>query len=503
MAETAEFKLPTVIKDFVFDIHDAMRRSKRDEDVNVLYEVKFKEITEKYFSQSAWPDVESVAGEANDDEGFLLFYKEMTFRHITTKLKPQLNDHISSWANYVKLFDFVLNAADDEFCITSKWIYDITQEFAYQFQGFCQLRCQLAHHNPETTRILEANRDAWNFPTVVSILKKLMASAKSKQNSSANGKTAITPSSPFSVQFGYFATIELARLECLLGDFTSSLSAISSISLNDRSELFMQLPVCHLNVFYHTGVCNMMLRKFYEASDVFNELILYVSRILKPGAAANLRQGVAPQLQRMLDKVLALTAIVITLFPSNRVDDQCLELVEGKWSDKFRKLQAGEKSAFVELFEFASPKYISPIVPNYSVNVNMHQAASHHMLDNFITEVQQHISFLKLRSYFGLYASIDISKLARFNDISDIDLICLLTSLKHKSSSYRSGANQAAGGFVHYYIEDGILVIDGVGSSVSSSAVSDKSHEKYFIAGVRKQVEIKSQLQRTFDLLQL
>jgi translation initiation factor 3 subunit L len=395
MAENADFSLPNVIKDFIFDIHDAMRRSKRDEDVNVLYEVKFKEITEKYFGQSAWPNVESVAKEANYDEGFLLFYKEMTFRHITTKLKPQLADHISSWANYVKLFEFVLSASDDEFCITSKWIYDITQEFAYQFQGFCQLRCQNANHNAETTRILEANRDAWNFPTVVSILKKLMASSKAK----ANGKTNITPSSPFSVQFGYFATIELARLECLLGDFSSSLSAISSISLNDRSELFMQLPVCHLNVFYHTGVCNMMLRKFYEASDVFNELILYVSRILKPGAAANLRQGVAPQLQRMLDKVLALTAIVITLFPSNRIDDQCLELVEGKWSDKFRKLQSGEKSAFVELFDFASPKYISPIVPNYSVHVNMHQAASHHMLDCFITEVQQHISFLKLRSY--------------------------------------------------------------------------------------------------------
>jgi hypothetical protein len=126
------------------------------------------------------------------------------------------------------------------------------------------------------------------------------------------------------------------------------------------------------------------------------------------------------------------------------------------------------------------------------------------MLDCFITEVQQHISFLKLRSYFGLYASIDISKLARFNDITDTDLICLLTSLKHKSSSYRSsGANQAAGGFVHYYIEDGILVIDSEGSSASSSAITDKSHEKYFIAGVRKHVEIKGQLQRTFDSLQL
>ena len=58
---------------------------------------------------------------------------------------------------------------------------------------------------------------------------------------------------------------------------------------------------------------------------------------------------------------------------------------------------------------------------------------------------------MKIRSYFGLYASIDISKLARFNDITDTELICLLTSLKHKSIS-KSGA-QTGSGFVHYYIE--------------------------------------------------
>lgn len=31
------------------------------------------------------------------------FNREMTMRHVTTKLKPQLADHITSWKNYVQV----------------------------------------------------------------------------------------------------------------------------------------------------------------------------------------------------------------------------------------------------------------------------------------------------------------------------------------------------------------------------------------------------------------
>jgi hypothetical protein len=34
-----------------------------------------KELTEKYFSQSAWPDAESIASDVSNDEIFLLFYR--------------------------------------------------------------------------------------------------------------------------------------------------------------------------------------------------------------------------------------------------------------------------------------------------------------------------------------------------------------------------------------------------------------------------------------------
>lgn len=44
-------------------------------EVQKLYDVRAKEITEKYFSQSQWPESKIIAGEVKNDESFLLFYR--------------------------------------------------------------------------------------------------------------------------------------------------------------------------------------------------------------------------------------------------------------------------------------------------------------------------------------------------------------------------------------------------------------------------------------------
>lgn len=80
MAETAEASAPiqsvTVeIRDFVFDLHELTRISFRSDDLIQLYDLKFKELTEKYFPQSQWPHSRSVSPECNSDDKFLLFYR--------------------------------------------------------------------------------------------------------------------------------------------------------------------------------------------------------------------------------------------------------------------------------------------------------------------------------------------------------------------------------------------------------------------------------------------
>lgn len=66
--------------------------------------------------------------------------------------------------------------------------------------------------------------------------------------------------------------------------------------------------------------------------------------------------------------------------------------------DKLRRMNGGmDIQAFVDLFEQACPKFISPIVPDYSVGVNMGQDAFSNQVSVFAKEAMQQISVLKIR----------------------------------------------------------------------------------------------------------
>lgn len=75
MTENIEFNVSSVIKNFVFDLHQASRIALLPDEVQKLYEVDFREITDKYFSSSPWPEPKVIASECNNDEVFMSFYR--------------------------------------------------------------------------------------------------------------------------------------------------------------------------------------------------------------------------------------------------------------------------------------------------------------------------------------------------------------------------------------------------------------------------------------------
>lgn len=111
MTDAIVFELPQAIRDWVFDIADATRRSLRSSEVAPLYETQFKDLTDRFFPSSPWPEAASIAPECNYDEDFLLFYKEVRVRHLfsmqytskDSKHKPVLSDFIDSWSTYSKV----------------------------------------------------------------------------------------------------------------------------------------------------------------------------------------------------------------------------------------------------------------------------------------------------------------------------------------------------------------------------------------------------------------
>jgi translation initiation factor 3 subunit L len=405
---------------------------------------------------------------------------------------------------YVQLFERILNSSDRDFMITTPWIYDIMQEFAYQFQGFCQYRSLTVNQNAENLELLRQNNDAWNLPETFAILTRLISVGKAQ---SGNGEYLVLQ------QFGYFASIELARLECLLGDYQASLQAISTIRLYDRTELFNRSPICHFNLLYHIGVSQFMLTRFEEALITLSDSVLLVIGLSKPGAGQSLRPGVPSQLNRMMEKALSLLAILISIVPHFRVEDTVRVAVEGKFDEKMKKILAGDDAGVIvkELFEAACPKFISPFIPDYTSGMGPGRY-SHDVFDQqvkiIVDKVIQYVPFLKLRNFLSMYTSINLTKLSTFSGISEAELASLLLSFKLKAQtspshdlkliSKATNAGQLEQD-LHFYINGGLLIIDRPPFKQDTNLLVERA----FTTGILKQREVLAHLNKTFADLKL
>ena len=77
------------------------------------------------------------------DTFFLILYKELYFRHIYARVAhaPTFEHRYESYYNYCNLFNFILNNSgpiDRE--LPNQWLWDIIDEFIYQFQSFSLFR---------------------------------------------------------------------------------------------------------------------------------------------------------------------------------------------------------------------------------------------------------------------------------------------------------------------------------------------------------------------------
>ena len=89
------------------------------------------------------------------DQVFNCLYKELYYRHIYARLQPTLEQRFGSWQNYTDLFSALLcmfvvlfalmsdrDAASEgvSFELPDAWLWDILDEYIYQFQAFCQYK---------------------------------------------------------------------------------------------------------------------------------------------------------------------------------------------------------------------------------------------------------------------------------------------------------------------------------------------------------------------------
>lgn len=481
--KAVDYMINDAVKNYVFDLHDASRRSMIQADVDKLYG-EFTELSDKYFSdKSPWPSSEAIQSECNNDQYFLCYYKEMTYRHLFLRGKPVLQDQLDAWENYCSLFDTVLAADEKEISTNAQWAFEIIHEFVYQFQSFCQFRTDLSRREAEEIEVLEANPNVWAASRVIGYLRRL----SKHHNESAP--------SPTHHHLGYFAIFGLSRLECLLGDYHACLDVLKPVDLFGDHCLFHDVFACQVQVFYHVGLSYLMLRRYKDAIKSFSQILSHIYRLTKSNTLSYVNGG--DQAGKMADKMCALLAIVVHLAPGAQIDDLVLSMVKDRYQDRMTQLSQGFSRDIVEiLFEKACPKFIVPSIPNYEKQVNFSQDVYRRQVFLFLKQASAQSSFAKIRSYLKLYTAMSIPKLARFDNISDDDLRSELLAIKRMMHQTEREASDApldgtpvSALDVHFYVNDMMIHID--------EAERVQRHESFFMSQIHKCEEVSERLQRS------
>eukprot|EP00271_Cylindrocystis_brebissonii_P009026 TRINITY_DN23615_c0_g1_i1.p1 TRINITY_DN23615_c0_g1~~TRINITY_DN23615_c0_g1_i1.p1 ORF type:complete len:531 (+),score=143.46 TRINITY_DN23615_c0_g1_i1:193-1785(+) len=495
-AGPAEPPLPELVKTFVTYLYRHIKEQNVYE-IHQMYEGTFSTLTERMFVQTPWPRVEAIAPHVDNDHVFCLLYQELYFRHLYAKLSPSLAQRLESWDNYCNLFNVILTG-NVNMQLPNLWLWDMIDEFIYQFQSFCQFRAKMKSRTDEEVEILQRNEQVWNVYGVLNFLQALVEKSEILRilDEDAEGKGTFTASEGYErpggsnvlTVLGYFSIIGLLRMHCLLGDYQTALQRLNPIDVA-RPGIFHRVLGCQVTTMYYCGFANMMRRRYVEALRGFNVVLL---TILKHRAEL---EGV-PQYEQVWKKneqMYALMALCLALHsapPGKLVDEGVVGQLREKFGEKSARMLRGDESAFDELFSLACPKFITPAAslpnPYDGERGNYNQDAYRLQLKLFLADVRQQQLLPAIRSFLKLYTSISLTKLAAFLEIDEPTLRSALLTSKHKSHFVDAEGAVSSSGDLEFYIDEDMVHVP--------EPRPVRRHGDYFIKHVAKFDEIVTEL---------
>jgi translation initiation factor 3 subunit L len=460
-------------------------------ELHLLYEQAFQNLSERYYKASPWPNVEQVSGVLQKhDQTFLLLFNELRNRHLFEKTQPSLSQRLESWESYCELFTVFLKDGMIDVDLPASWLWDITDEFVYQFETWCQYRAKLKSKSSEEIEYLRDNEQIWNVQLVLSFLHMLVNKSNIIPWLMQDGRPSGS-SDPDSAEFdvstratyryiGYFSIIGLLRVNTLLGDYRLALMVLQPLDFDVTTALFTHVTACHTSVYYYMGFCYIMLRRYEDAVRVFSSTVHNISRIKHN----HTRSYQYEQINKRNDQMMSLLALSLALRPQH-VDESVLSLVRDKSGDRLARMRAGEAHAFEDLFSYASPKFISPAPPEYDVVADSHMDAPKLQTRLFMAQVKQQLLLPEIRSFLKLYTTIEIEKLAQLMDVEPTTFRSYLHALKNKSYAF-------VGSFDGPPLEGQYMSSSDVGFHVERDVVhiSDTKpasrHGEYFLSQIGK-----------------
>ncbi|CAD6224788.1 GSCOCG00005553001-RA-CDS [Cotesia congregata] len=412
-------QVPEVVRKFLIYFRNCINEGMIFEIQN-LYENTFPKISEQLFEKQSWPDESEIAHIVENDTVFLILYKELYYRHIYARMQgPTLEQRFGSFYNYCDLFNYILNPDEPvQLELPDQWLWELIDEFVYQFQSFSHYRANLTNKTPEEIENLSNHNKVWDILCILNVLHYLVDKSKIKSQLEiyASGGDPDSVAGPFGKHslykmLGYFALIGLLRVHSLLGDYYQAIKVLENVEIYKKSA-YSHVPGCQISTAYYVGFAYMMMRRYADAIRTFSGILLYIQRTKQLFTTRSYQND---QINKQTEQMYHLLAICLVLHP------QCIDeglqqaLRERNYHEKMYKMQYGDIVEFESCFLFACPKFFSSTPPSPdSTREDYTKDAIKHQTQVFMDEVIQQKMLPTIRSYLKLYTTLPLSKLATF-----------------------------------------------------------------------------------------
>lgn len=444
----AQAAIPEQVRKYLNLFHQAIANSSVL-DISNAYESHWNRLTEKYYQRSEWPDAEIISPLVGDDPKFLLLYRELWYRHVYSRLTPDGEDRFQSYDNYCDFFNYVLNSDGPvPLELPVQWLWDIIDEFIYQFQSYSQWRNKVANKSENEIQLLQ-DGGVWSAYNVLNVLysliqksnitEQLIASNEGREPEEVAGEFG---SRPLYKTLGYFSIIGLLRVHVLLGDYTLALKMLDHINLNKKNGFLNRVTACHVTAYYYVGFAYMMLRRYPDAIRAYTHILVFVMRLRQ----YHTRSYQYDLINKMADRMYALLAICCALCPT-RLDENVASAMREKYGEQYSKMTKGNEdalNAYQELFLYACPKFITCNPPPYhdAEALKAYMQAPpldpvQHQLRIFLSDVKTQLSNVHIRSFLRLYTSLGTDKLAGFLDVDEEEVVEMMMVLKNSTRNFK------------------------------------------------------------------
>jgi len=451
----------------------------------------------------------------------ITLYQELYYRHLFDKVSQNvtIEDRKNSWNNYSLLLDYFISDqcpgnsgggddGDDGLLLPAQWLWDMLDEYVYQFQDTQRWRCRKAKEISENESAMTEMKEfgdkfhAWEARRVLDNLQQLMEVSGIREHlQTSKDDLGRNPADiPTKLLLGYFAMISLLRLHIIMGDYQMALGVVSDLDYGARA-LYLKVPACHITLFYNIGFAYMMTGRYQDAIRNFSTLLLYITRNRSYTSSHSYQQET---MNRLIDKMYLLTILCNALSP-NRLDESISQHIKDKHPDKVFKLQQDDEEVWQDTFCKACPKFIDPSIPSYESKEELRSIdplePQDRQLASFLRDVRFQRKVSEVRSFAKLYNNISMAKLASLMDLKSPDALETVRSellcAKHRGRQqvWRAG-NLGSGdhiqtqfdGFVDFYLEQDMIHV--------KNSKNNRTYSDWFVKQISKTQDLLSSLQQ-------